>query len=145
MRWLFLLLLVLNVFYYVWHQQEAPLRAKDVTPLSLYKGSQQDIRLLSEGEGVTKERLGSQRTESQCLYLGGFARQEMAISLNQRLTEMDVKARSSPNDVPLSGFWLLIAPESQHLLSDLQLQNLSNEFNELKHKIMQCEGVAPVQ
>ncbi len=23
MRWLFLLLLVLNVFYYVWHQQEA--------------------------------------------------------------------------------------------------------------------------
>ena len=31
MRWLFLLLVVLNVFYYVWHQQEAPLRAKDVT------------------------------------------------------------------------------------------------------------------
>lgn len=48
MRWLFLLLLVLNAFYYIWHQQEAPLRAKDVTPLSLYKGSQQDIRLLSE-------------------------------------------------------------------------------------------------
>ena len=38
MRWLFLLLLVLNVFYYIWHQQEAPLRAKDVTPLSLYRG-----------------------------------------------------------------------------------------------------------
>lgn len=48
MRWLFLLLLVLNAFYYVWHQQEAPLRAKDVTPLSLYRGPQQDIRLLSE-------------------------------------------------------------------------------------------------
>ena len=47
MRWLFLLLLVLNAFYYVWHQQEAPLRAKDVTPLSLYRGPQQDIRLLS--------------------------------------------------------------------------------------------------
>lgn len=50
MRWLFLLLLVLNAFYYVWHQQEAPLRAKDVTPLSLYRGSQQDIRLLSESD-----------------------------------------------------------------------------------------------
>lgn len=36
MRWLFLLLLVLNVFYYVWHQQEVSLCAKDVTPLSLY-------------------------------------------------------------------------------------------------------------
>ncbi|RON62056.1 hypothetical protein [Pseudomonas fluorescens] len=145
MRWLFLLLLVLNVFYYVWHQQEAPLRAKDVTPLSLYKGSQQDIRLLSEGGGVARERFGSQRTESQCLYLGGFTRQEIAIALNQRLTEMEIKARALPNDVPFTGFWLLIAPESQRLLSDLQLQNLSNEFNELKHKIMQCEGVAPVQ
>lgn len=55
MRWLFLLLLVLNVFYYVWHQQEAPLRAKDVTPLALYKGSQQDIQLLSESaEAMTR-------------------------------------------------------------------------------------------
>lgn len=43
MRWLFLLLLVLNVFYYIWHQQEAPLRAKDVTPLALYRGSQQEM------------------------------------------------------------------------------------------------------
>ncbi len=58
MRWLFLLLLVLNVFYYVWHQQEAPLRAKDVTPLSLYRGSQQDIRLLSETTGNAREGQG---------------------------------------------------------------------------------------
>ena len=56
MRWLFLLLLVLNVFYYVWHQQEAPLRAKDVTPLSLYRGSQQDIRLLSEATDKAKDK-----------------------------------------------------------------------------------------
>ena len=48
MRWLFLLLLVLNVFYYVWHQQEAPLKVKEVAPLSLYKGNQQEIRLLRE-------------------------------------------------------------------------------------------------
>ena len=26
MRWFFLLLLVLNLFYYVWHQQQAPLQ-----------------------------------------------------------------------------------------------------------------------
>lgn len=58
MRWLFLLLLVLNIFYYVWHQQEAPLRAKDVTPLSLYRGSQQDIRLLSETTGDVREGRG---------------------------------------------------------------------------------------
>ena len=56
MRWLFLLLLMLNSFYYLWHQQEAPLRAKEVTSLSSYKGSQQDIRLLSEsGQGEQRQ------------------------------------------------------------------------------------------
>lgn len=38
MRWLFLLFLVLNLFYYVWHQQQAPLRPKEVESLALYKG-----------------------------------------------------------------------------------------------------------
>ncbi|MFJ7316776.1 hypothetical protein ACIQVE_29430 [Pseudomonas sp. NPDC098747] len=145
MRWLFLLLLVLNVFYYVWHQQEAPLRAKDVTPLSLYKGSQQDIRLLSEGGGASGERSGPQRTESQCLYLGGFTRQEMAVALGLRLNQMDIKAQPSLDGAPALGFWLRIAPESQRLLGDAQLENLSNEFNELKHKIMRCGGVAPAE
>ena len=63
MRWLFLLLLVLNVFYYIWHQQEAPLRAKDVTPLSLYRGSQQDIRLLSEATDAAEDKGQSRRRQ----------------------------------------------------------------------------------
>ncbi|WLH35111.1 hypothetical protein PSH79_24865 [Pseudomonas sp. FP2196] len=145
MRWLFLLLLVLNVFYYVWHQQEAPLRAKDVTPLSLYKGSQQDIRLLSESVSASRSKPGMSRIEERCLYLGGFAREEQVMPLSQRLAEMDIKAELSANDVPAAGYWLRIAPESQRLLGDAQLQNLSKEFNELKHKIMLCEGVAPAE
>ena len=39
MRWFFLLLLVLNLFYYVWHQQQAPLRVKEVEPMALYQGA----------------------------------------------------------------------------------------------------------
>ena len=65
MRWLFLLLLVLNAFYYIWHQQEAPLRAKDVTPLSLYKGSQQDIRLLSESSDVVARKERAKAADAQ--------------------------------------------------------------------------------
>jgi hypothetical protein len=57
MRWLFLFLLVLNLFYYVWHQQQAPLRPKEVETLSLYKGDQQDIRLLSESGEVPARRV----------------------------------------------------------------------------------------
>jgi hypothetical protein len=143
MRWLLLLLLVLNGFYYVWHQQEAPLRAKDVTPLSLYRGSQQDIRLLSETTGDAREGRGGRRKE--CLYLGGFTRQQSLSALQWRLVEMGVDVQSSSRDASGAGYWLSVAPQSQHLLSDPQLQNLSNEFNELKHKIMLCEGVAPAE
>ncbi|MCU7248837.1 hypothetical protein [Pseudomonas koreensis] len=144
MRWLFLLLLVLNVFYYVWHQQEAPLRAKDVTPLNLYRGSQQDIRLLSEASDGVRSRAGKSSDED-CLYVGGVVGQESVQALTRRLVESGVKFQPSQDGALGAGYWLRIAPESQRLLGDTQLQNLSKEFNELKHKIMLCEGVAPAE
>ena len=146
MRWLFLLLLVLNGFYYVWHQQEAPLRAKDVTPLSLYRGSQQDIRLLSEAGDASKDKAKAVSPDNGCLYLGGYTRQESAQAVERRLSGMEVKFQSLPRAGSESaGYWVRIAPESRRWLDDLQLINLSKEFNELKHKIMPCEGVAPTE
>ncbi|MDL5597692.1 MULTISPECIES: hypothetical protein [Pseudomonas] len=141
MRWLFLLLLVLNVFYYVWHQQEAPLRAKDVTPLRLYSGSQQDIRLLSEAGDASR----AAKSDGQCLYIGGSGRPEAAQALEQRLNELGAKAQPLPKDLSSNAYWFRITPETQRFLGDTQLQNLSKEFNELKHKIMLCEGVAPAE
>ena len=146
MRWLFLLLLVLNVFYYIWHQQEAPLRAKDVTPLSLYRGSQQDIRLLSESAEGAHDNAKPAQVDNSCLYLGGFARQDIAQAVEKRLSGMEIKFQSLPKGLPdAPGYWVRVAPESRRWLDDLQLQNLSREFNELKHKIMPCEGVAPAE
>ena len=146
MRWLFLLLLVLNVFYYVWHQQEAPLRAKEVTPLTLYKGSQQDIRLLSESTDTVARREKGRESQDDCLYIGGFARRDQAQMLEQRLSALGVETRLGAlglSDPP--GYWLRVAPGSRHLLEDSLLQNLAKEFNELKHKIMSCEGIATVE
>ncbi|ROM68729.1 hypothetical protein BK653_16340 [Pseudomonas brassicacearum] len=146
MRWLFLLLLVLNVFYYVWHQQEAPLRAKDVTPLSLYRGSQQDIHLLSETADALVRRDSGKSAEAQktCVYLGGFARPEIAKQLEQRLAVLGVGARPASLGSPEGGgFWVQVPPDSAGKVNEALLQNLSKEFNELKHKIMPCEGVAP--
>ncbi|MCU1751152.1 hypothetical protein [Pseudomonas sp. 6D_7.1_Bac1] len=148
MRWLFLLLLVLNVFYYVWHQQEAPLRAKDVTPLSLYRGSQQDIRLLSETPeaAAARDKGKSAQADNSCLYLGGFARQETAKTFEQRLSGLDIKVQQLSASLPDSvGYWVRVAPESRRLADDSVLQNLAKEFNELKHKIMPCEGVATAE
>ena len=148
MRWLFLLLLVLNVFYYVWHQQEVPLRAKDVTPLSLYKGSQQDIRLLSEtrSSAVARDTSRAESADESCLYLGGFARQETARAFEGRLAALDIKVQQLATSLPDSaGFWMRVSPQTRHLADDAALQKLVNEFNELKHKIMPCGGVAPTQ
>ncbi|WP_392891920.1 hypothetical protein ACF6ZU_09775 [Pseudomonas migulae] len=146
MRWLFLLLLVLNIFYYIWHQQEAPLRAKDVTPLSLYRGNQQDIRLLSEASDLSREKGKSAPAETGCLYVGGLVRPELAQAVERRLNGMEIKFQPLPKDSPdFSGYWVRVAPESRRWLDDVQLQNLSREFNELKHKIMPCEGVAPAE
>ena len=148
MRWLFLLLLVLNAFYYVWHQQEAPLRAKDVTPLSLYKGSQQDIRLLSESADavVRRDRARAPDSSNTCLYIGGFSDQRQAQSVEQRLVSLDIKVKLQLLSAPdASGYWLRVAPESRRLADDLPFENLAKEFNELKHKIMLCEGVATAE
>ncbi|NVZ23369.1 hypothetical protein [Pseudomonas costantinii] len=148
MRWLFLLLLVLNAFYYIWHQQDAPLRAKDVTPLSLYRSSQQDIRLLSESPDSLARRDRTKATDPQstCLYIGGFADQVQAQSVEQRLISLDIKVKVQLLSTPdASGYWLRVAPESRRLADDLPFENLAKEFNELKHKIMLCEGVATLE
>ncbi|MCY1423651.1 hypothetical protein D9M71_393710 [compost metagenome] len=139
MRWLFLLLVVLNGVYYVWHQQEAPLKVKEVAPLSLYKGSQQDIRLLSESHpGKHAPERGQ-----ECLYVGGMNTQEQLDALRQRLLSLDVAAIPVVGRLgDATGLWLQIAPQSQRLLDQTLLGTLSHDFKDLKHKIMLCRGIA---
>ncbi|MFJ3449331.1 hypothetical protein ACIPM0_14085 [Pseudomonas sichuanensis] len=141
MRWLFLLLLVLNVFYYVWHQQEAPLRVKEVAPLSLYKGSQQEIRLLRETGVATPAR-----RRDECLVVGGVAGREQLDALRQRLLSLDIASQPVAGQLPgAEGFWLKVAPESERLLDQSVLAILSKDFKDLKHKIILCEGIATAE
>lgn len=138
MRWLFLLLLMLNVFYYIWHQQEAPLRAKEVMPLALQRASGQDIKLLSESSSKAHHD-----ASPDCLYLGGFTREADAHSVEQRLNSLDIQSRfhtSLSGEVP--GYWLQIAPASRRLISDALLTQLGQDFPQFKNKIMSCEGIA---
>ncbi|WP_060483662.1 hypothetical protein [Pseudomonas sp. NBRC 111119] len=138
MRWLFLLLLVLNAFYYVWHQQGAPLRVKEVAPLSLYKGSQQEIRLVREA-GVS----ASPRRRDECLIVGGAMGQEQIDALRQRLTSLDIATLPVVAQLPgAEGRWLKVEPDSERLLDTAALAALSNDFNDLKHKIIFCQGIA---
>lgn len=141
MRWLFLLLVVLNVVYYVWHQQEAPLKAKEVAPLSLYKGNQQEIRLLRE----TGTSAPTKRRE-ECLVVGGLATQEQLVALRQRLVSLDIATVPVAGQLPgAEGRWLKVAVESERLLDSAVLSSLSKDFKDLKHKIILCEGIATAE
>ncbi|MBP3861873.1 MULTISPECIES: hypothetical protein [Pseudomonas] len=144
MRWLFLLLVVLNVFYYIWHQQEAPLRAKEVVSLSLYKGSHQGIRLLSEAQpaGVGATAAVDQAQSGECMFLGNLPTEELLHSLQRRLSAMDmpsVQVEGEQSEIP--GYALRISPQGTAAASEMVLQNLVNEFNGLKYKKMRCEGL----
>lgn len=146
MRWLFLLLVVLNIFYYVWHQQEAPPRAKEVVSLSLYKGNQQGIRLLSESRPRVVPGGGSaERAERQeCIYIGGLSSEDLLQRVQRRLSDVDVQSLPATVGRDDSGEYVLkVAPQSSAATTEMALANLANEFNGLKFKKMRCEGLQP--
>ncbi len=135
MRWVFLLLMMLNVFYYVWHQQEAPLRPKEVAPLSLLRGVKQDIQLLSESSPA--------KPANQCLYLGGDIPQADAKAIEQRLTSLDIQTQFGKRlDASGAVYWLKVVTDSRRLVDDSLLGRLRQDFPQLKSEIMSCEGIA---
>ncbi|HLD66951.1 MAG TPA: SPOR domain-containing protein [Pseudomonas sp.] len=131
MRWLFLLLVVLNLFYYVWHQQQAPLRAKEVASLALYQGGRQDIRLLSESSGVPARRevaavsVAPEVVEAVCLYLGGFEQEDAARVIEQRLLSLDIQSRvQSVSAAGGTDYWVYLSPLASRQASLRQLKEL---------------------
>ena len=128
----------------MWHQQEAPVRVKEVVSLSLYKGSQQVIRLLSEARPLTP--IGAVPADDlegvECVYLGNISSEDQLRRIQRRLANMDIRAqRAYVNTGDLVGYAIQIDPESSSRINEMLLQDLANEFNELKHKKMQCEGL----
>lgn len=144
MRWLFLLLLVLNVFYVGWHQQQAPQGPVEIQSLALNKSAQQDIRLLSEGRaGVSPSQSGSER---DCLYIGGYAQLDALLPVERRLAQLSIKAQAQViNGDQGAVHWLRIDPQGRRLLDESALNGVSREFNGLKHQIMPCEGIATAE
>lgn len=128
MRWLFLLLLVLNLFYYVWHQQQAPLRAKEVAPISMYRGSQQGIQLLSEADNQRVRRdegVVLPSSTQTCLFLGSFQQETAARQIEQRLMSLDIRAEVRSVDAAAGmDYWVYLAPLASRQASLRQLKEL---------------------
>lgn len=131
MRWILLLLLLLNAFYYVWHKQEAPLRAKEVAPAGAYQSSRKDIRLLSEVD-VSRSRADlplAAETQSPgaavCLYLGRFEEEVKARGVEQRLLSLDIQAEVRSIDAAAGvEYWVYLPPLASRQASLRQLREL---------------------
>ena len=129
MRWFFLLLLVLNLFYYVWHQQQAPLRVKEVEPMLLYQGGQQGLRLLDAADRAKVRPEAPQPSlvaqGETCLYLGSFQQEDGARQVEQRLMALDIQARVRAVDAAAGlDYWVYLAPLASRQASLRQLKEL---------------------
>lgn len=128
MRWLLMLLVVLNVFYFIWHQQEAPLRGKEIISLSLYKGSKQDIRLLSEA--------GAQKLpveDGGCIYLrvlgsGGEEKEILQKMIDKKLLVEQIG----------EGALFKVMSAGPLMKGNQDVLNLLNEIKELKVEKNPC-------
>jgi cell division protein FtsN len=129
MRWFLLLLVLLNAFYYVWHQQQAPLRAKEVAPVASYQGERKDIRLLGEegARGVSARSVADEASaaSSVCLYLGSFEQEQQARVVEQRLLSLDIQARVQGVDAAAGvEYWVYLEPLASRQASLRQLREL---------------------
>lgn len=129
MRWFFLFLLVLNLFYYVWHQQQAPLKPKEVPPLALYQNQRGDIRLLSEGDTPPRREqvaLSSSAPGAEvCLFLGGFDSEVGAQKIEQRLVSLDIASQVRALDAAAGmDYWVYLPPLASRQASLRQLKEL---------------------
>lgn len=126
MRWMFLWLIVLNLFYYVWHQQQAPLRVTEIAPLNMAQGSKRDIRLLSESSApARRERAEAQPVEAVCLFLGSFELMTDASAVEQRLLSLDIQSRVQSMDAAAGvDYWVYLPPLASRQASLRQLREL---------------------
>lgn len=126
MRWMFLWLVVLNLFYYVWHQQRAPLRVTEIAPLDMVQGSKRDIRLLSEStDRPLRDVAVAQSVEAVCLYLGSFEAMTDAYAVEQRLLSLDIQSRVQSMDAAAGiDYWVYLPPLASRQASLRQLREL---------------------
>lgn len=131
MRWLFFLLMLLNILFWIQHLYQSPVRIKEVAPLDAYSRPDSNITLLSESPSTSALMGGTSRAESSdsegCLFLGGFDDELPARSLEQRLLSLDVQ--SGVQQISVAGgvdYWVYLPPLASRQASLRQLRELQS-------------------
>jgi hypothetical protein len=130
MRWVFLLLLVLNSLYYGWSHLNASAQSSNVLMLEKYPETHESIRLVSDRGAYRESDPVALPTGDVCLYLGGMAREESVRQLEQRLLSLDIQADIEEVDSTVAtDYWLYLPPlasrqASLRLLKELQARKI---------------------
>lgn len=127
-RWLLLLLLVLNVFYYVWHQQQSLIELQGVEPVTQSHSYQKNISLLSELPDKAERKIVASAVAvdpTACMFFGSFDSLEEAEVLRQRLAGLDIGTGTQEVSA-VSGvdYWVYLPPLASRSASLRQLKEL---------------------
>lgn len=132
MRWLFLLLLLMNIGLFAWQHRLAPSGSSELPLLARQTegGSVQAVQgltLMAEAEkpGPQSPVSAAGDAAAHCLVLGGFDAVERARQLEQRLLSLDVGARVVTTEASFGAdHWVYIPPLASRQASLRQLREL---------------------
>ena len=133
MRWLLLLLVILNVLYFVWARQHFE-DAVDSNPFTqaVKKDQGQSLQLVNESVDKSAVVREAKKTpdDAEVMLLGGFSDQEATQVLQQRLVSLDIKSiiHSVDSQVDIE-YWVYLEPlpsrqAAVRKLKELQARNV---------------------
>lgn len=126
MRWVFLLLIALNIFYWVWIQQQHPSLGGGVSSFVLGDRRAGDIKLLSERSDDRKATGVVQGDVGLCLHLGGYEADELLALLEQRLLALDIAAEAVRTAAQFAqDHWVYLPPLASRDAALRQLKELN--------------------
>ncbi|SFB64846.1 hypothetical protein SAMN04244574_04717 [Azotobacter beijerinckii] len=123
MRWLFLLLLVLNLFY--WGRGGAASQGlNEVLAQDPPREVTQGIQLVAESKVGAREPVGRPKKD-ECLFLAGVQSEEQGRQVMQRLLSLDIRSKVELIErVVAMEYWLYLPPLSSRQASLIQLKEL---------------------
>lgn len=126
MRWLLILLVVLNFLFYLYNINQQATNVQGDVAASRAPSAETDIKLLSETKSLPP-RSPARDVAAGCLYVGGFDQESMALAIEQRLLSIDIDSSVTSIDEPAGiDYWVYLSPLVSRQASLRQLRELQS-------------------
>ncbi|WP_217477765.1 SPOR domain-containing protein [Stutzerimonas stutzeri] len=125
MRWLLMLLVLLNLLLYLYQFNDAVPIESDAASLEVH-AQEGGIELLSEAKPLAP-RGKAEAADKGCFFLGGFDEASLAQALEQRLLSLDIDSHVEPADEAAGiDYWVYLPPLVSRQASLRQLRELQS-------------------